>query len=417
MEETQERTPQHQTMTTTTSPPSPASKLQPSIPQASNRPTRKSSDRSARVGARESNRRQQRQFLHSHQLSQCRASGVHAARFSSSATSSLAISAQAATRLASTCSHGNSRAPAPDLAVSNADLTQGWSNAVAELSIHADLFAMVAAVCITVKLRCTLKVPPQSTSIQLLEGFAAQLLRRSPYAAPALRDEDVIQQSSTKSSTCCSACGTKCPSSRPWGWKFETCGVPCSNSFDLDKIQHSWRAKVPILSHFRRPSPHGSLVRVSCLQLAQQRGRATMRKHCSTPCSVPICTFASSCATISNIMHGCSHSLDFLMFPSASCLHKSHSSPLVIVHILIMSCAKQKYMLVGSTACCRRQREGVRNQFGVRDMNNEENRKERNENHENKKLKEMKNMENHMMENGGTRECSMNSTIVEPLSA
>ena len=79
MEETtktqiQERTPQHQTMTTTTSPPSPASKLQPSIPNASKRSTR--------------------QYIHSHQLSLPRASGVHAARFASSATNSPAISAQ-----------------------------------------------------------------------------------------------------------------------------------------------------------------------------------------------------------------------------------------------------------------------------------------------------------------------------------
>ena len=60
---------QQQTMTMTISSPSPSTKLQPSIPQSSNRSTRvlvgvQTLDESARGGARGSCRRQQRQFSH-----------------------------------------------------------------------------------------------------------------------------------------------------------------------------------------------------------------------------------------------------------------------------------------------------------------------------------------------------------------
>ena len=73
-------------MTMTTSPPSPASKPQPSTPQACNHSTRTpagaSTSSPARFGARGFVRRQQRKFLHNHRrsISSIR-SGVHAARF------------------------------------------------------------------------------------------------------------------------------------------------------------------------------------------------------------------------------------------------------------------------------------------------------------------------------------------------
>ena len=69
-----------------------------------------------------------------------------------------------------------------------------------------------------------------------------------------------------------------------------------------------------VKSHFRSwPSRHGSRIHVSpCLQLAQQRGRAILRKDSETPCSVSTYTFTGSCATLSNNLC-CSHSLDFFL--------------------------------------------------------------------------------------------------------
>ena len=74
------------------------------------------------------------------------------------------------------------------------DVTQGWSNAVAERINHTDLLAMVAAVYVFVELRYTPKQRYLRSLCQGLEAFAALLSRRSLYAAPALRDEHIVRQ-------------------------------------------------------------------------------------------------------------------------------------------------------------------------------------------------------------------------------
>ena len=74
------------------------------------------------------------------------------------------------------------------------DLTQGWSNAVAERTPDTDRLAVVAAVHIDVKLHFTPQQRYLHSRPQQPKAFAAQRLRRSPYAAPALRGEHIIQQ-------------------------------------------------------------------------------------------------------------------------------------------------------------------------------------------------------------------------------
>ena len=174
------------------------------------------------------------------------------------------------------------------------DLTQGWSNAVAERITHTDLLAVVAAVHIFVKLRYTPWQRYLHCLPQLLEGFTAQLLRRSPCAVPTRRGEHIIQQIVHQEFSLLQQLGYEVAILMPREWT-NKCQLQCALRQQLQfriKSNHSWRAEVqtqqlwllfigsspcrlmPIESHFRsKPSRYGSLVRVSpCLELAQLRG-------------------------------------------------------------------------------------------------------------------------------------------------
>ena len=106
----------------------------------------------------------------------------------------------------------------------------------------------------------------------------------------------------------------------------------------------NWQPPVWTLSHFWShlrswTSGHGSLVCVTpCLQLAQQRERAMMARRSQT---------TSQCANLHvhrllcfDLQHHCSsHSMDlsFTMCSTATCLHKSLSSSLVPLNLLVNS--------------------------------------------------------------------------------
>ena len=212
-------------------------------------------------------------------------------------------------------------------------LTQGWSNAVAERITHTDLLAMVAAVYIYVKLRFTPEQRYFHNLPQRLEAFTAQHLRRSPFAAPALRGEHVVQQAVHQEFSLlqqrgfeveiltahrvdrnfplavCLAVTTS--TSRKSGTRGARRYRRSSPRLDCMSTCSSLCRLFPFWSHFRSlPSRHGSLVRVSpCLRLAQQRELAMMRGDCRTPHLVSTSMLTGSCATISNIIVA-PHSLD-----------------------------------------------------------------------------------------------------------
>ena len=92
---------------------------------------------------------------------------------------------------------------------------------------------------------------------QLLEAFAAQLLRRSPYAAPALRDEHIIRHIVHQEISLLQQESTMWQSLRPWsGSKFASCGAPFGNNFDIEKNPTlvaregtNWQQPMSPLSH------------------------------------------------------------------------------------------------------------------------------------------------------------------------
>ena len=118
---------------------------------------------------------QQRQFLHSHQLSESRAPPTvpQFAHWQRGAQLLRALVVTAALP-SQTC----------EFTLQFIDLTF-WQS----ILLHTDLLAMVAAVYIYIKLRNTPEQRYLHNLPPLLEAVAVQLLRRRPNSAPALRDE------------------------------------------------------------------------------------------------------------------------------------------------------------------------------------------------------------------------------------
>ena len=104
---------------------------------------------------------------------------------------------------------------------------------------------------------------------QLLEAFAEQLLRRSPCAAAALRDEHHPTNRPPRVQPTATPGGTKWQSSRPLsGSKFASCGAPCgSNCKEAQKIDRpatttsTWtKSNTPGARRCRRNSPRSRCI-------------------------------------------------------------------------------------------------------------------------------------------------------------